>query len=414
MPEPGGPLTTARTGREVIQPSVDAIRNAISAAAQDAPDTLLVYFTGHGLYDKKDGLLLALPEATGKDRSQTVSWQQVAEVIRNADSHRRIVWLDCCYAGLALPDKEAAPDKKDPPELFEVAEVEGTYLLAAAQRYEEAKSPDEEGCTAFTGELVNVLRDGVAPGPPTQEFLSLNSLHQQVRSALRRRHLPEPNRHDPDNIGQLPHFHNNTTRRRNPRAVRSRVARTWRPPSMPFRYVMGAGLCVLIVLVAVLIATQPWAGPSPTPSPTTSASPLPGLSLTEYCSTLGKQGAQGAQGFTVAGTDCVQPIQLDAACDFQYQTTGLKHRFTSSDPNSAICYNPTTHVTYNAGISNMTGYCATLTTMVGVTATAANSDYKNTWVCQVPINMNLACDTQNNRTNLVARQVNGSWVCYER
>lgn len=390
--------------------SADAIRDVISAAAKEAPDTLLVYFAGHGLYDKKDGLLLALPEATGKDRSHTVPWQQLAEVIRNADSHRRIVWLDCCYAGLALPDKEATPDKKDPPELLEVAEVEGTYLLAAARKYEEAKSPDGEGCTAFTGELVNALRDGIAPGPPTQEFLSLNSLHQQVRSALRKKHLPEPNRHDPDNIGQLPHFHNNMTRQRNLRIGGSRAMRTRRLPSSPFRYVMGAGLGVLIVLVAVLLGTRPWApGPSPTPLPTISASPLHGLSLTEYCSGLGTQG----EGFTVARTNCVQPIKLDAACDFQYQTTSLKHRFTSSDPNSAICYNPTTHVTYSAGISNMTGYCATLTTMAGVTATAANADYKNTWVCQVAINMNLACDTQSNRTNLVARQVNGTWMCYE-
>ncbi len=213
--------------------SGDAIRDAISAAAKDAPDTLLVYFAGHGLYDKKDGLLLALPEATGKDRSQTVPWQQLAEVIRNADSHRRIVWLDCCYAGLALPDK------KDPPELLDVAEVEGTYLLAAAQKYEEAKCPDGGGCTAFTGELVNTLRDGIAPGPPAQEFLSLNSLHQQVRSALRKKHLPEPNRHDPDNIGQLPHFHNTTLRRRNPRVVRARAGRPWRLRRVPFRYVMG-------------------------------------------------------------------------------------------------------------------------------------------------------------------------------
>lgn len=398
--------------------SADAIRDAISAAARDAPDTLLVYFAGHGLYDKKDGLLLALPEATGKDRSQTIPWHELAGVIRNADSNRRIVWLDCCYAGLALPDKDAAPDrpdKKDPPELLEVAEVEGTYLLAAAQKYEEARSPDAEGCTAFTGELVNALRDGIAPGPPAQEFLSLNSLHQQVRSALRKRHLPEPNRHDPDNIGQLPHFRNNMTRRRNPRAVRSRAKRTWRLPALPFRYrhVMGAGLGVLIVLVAALLGTHPWApGPSPAASPSTLASPLVGLSLTEYCSTLGAQGVQGAQAFRVAGTDCVLPIDLDAACDFQYRTTGLKHKFTTSDPNSAICYNPTTKENYYAGISNMTGYCETLTTTADVTATAANPDNKNIWVCQVPINMNLACDAQKNRTDLVARQVNGTWLCY--
>jgi hypothetical protein len=322
--------------------SAEAIRDAISAAAKDAPDTLLVYFAGHGLYDKRDGLLLALPEATGKDRSQTVPWRQLAEVIRNANSHRRIVWLDCCYAGLALPDKEATPDKKDPPELAEAAEVKGTYLLAAAQKYEEAKSPDGEECTAFTGELVKALRDGIAPGAPAQEFLSLNSLHLQVRCALREKHLPEPTRHDPDNLGQLPHFHNNMTRRWNSRIVRPRVTRTWQLPSFPFRYVMGAGLGVLIVLVAVLLGTRPWApGPSTTPSPTISAS-APGLSLTGYCST---QGAQG-QGFTVSGTDCVQKINLDAACDFQYHLTGLTDKFTSPSPYSAICYNHATHTPY--------------------------------------------------------------------
>jgi Effector Associated Constant Component 1/Caspase domain len=389
--------------------SADAIRDAISAAAQDAPDTLLVYFAGHGLYDKKDGLLLALPEATGKDRSQTVPWRQLAEVIRNAGSHRRIVWLDCCYAGLALPGKEATPDKKDPPELLEVAEVEGTYLLAAAQKYEEAKSPDGEGCTAFTGELVKALRDGIAPGPPAREFLSLNSLHQQVRSALRKKHLPEPNRHDPDNIGQLPHFHNNMTRRRNLRVVQSRATRAWRPPSFPFRYVMGAGLGVLIVLVAVLLGTRPWEpGPSPAPSPAISASSLGGLSLTNYCSTLGKQGTQD---FTVAGTECVHRINLDAACNYQYHETGLKHKMTSPDPNSAICYNPKTRKIYPDGISDMAGYCATLTR--GATATSANRDYKKTWVCQVTIDMNVVCVSQNHRPNLVARQVNGDLMCYE-
>lgn len=378
------------------------IRDAISAAAKEAPDTLLVYFAGHGLYDKKDGLLLALPEATGKDRSQTVPWQQLADVIRNADSHRRIVWLDCCYAGLAVPDK------KDPPELLEVAEVEGTYLLAATQKYEEAKCPDGEGCTAFTGELVSALRDGIAPGPPAQAFLSLNSLHQQVRSALRKRHLPEPNRHDPDNIGQLPLFRNTMTRRRNPRVVRARAVRTWRLPSFPFRNVLGAGLAVLAVLVAVLLGTRPWApASSPAPAPAISASSLGGLSLTGYCSTLGPQGTQD---FHVSGQDCVQPVNMNAACDFQYQATDLKAQFTSSDPDSAICHNA--HVTYYKGVQNMNGYCANLDTTADVTATAGNPEFKNIWVCQVTINKNLACDIQNYRTGLVARQVGDTWNCY--
>lgn len=71
---------------------------------------------------------------------------------------------------------------------------------------------------------------------------------------------------------------------------------------------MGTGLAVLIMLVAVLLGTRLWApGTSPTPSPTIS-----GRNLTGYC--------LETQGFMVAGTDCVQRINLDAACDFQYQT----------------------------------------------------------------------------------------------
>lgn len=391
--------------------SADAIRDVISDAARDAPDTLLVYFAGHGLYDRKDGLLLALPEATGKDRAQTVAWRELAEVIRNAPAQRRIVWLDCCYAGLAVPDREAAPERKEPPELLEVAEIEGTYLLAAAQRHEEAKAPGDGGdggCTAFTGELVKALREGVPPDRQTPEFLSLNSLHQEVRSALRKEHLPEPNRHDPDNIGQLPHFRNSRAWRPDSRVGRTKLPRMPRLPRISLRSAAALGLGAVVVLVAVLLGTRPWdSGSASTPQL------ISGLSLTEYCSTLGVQGAQAVQGYAVAGTDCVQPINLDAACDYQYQTTGLKHVFTSTDPNSAICVNPTTGVKYNNGISNMSGYCATLTTMSGVTATAGNPAYKNTWVCQVPINMDLACDTQNNQTNLQALKENGVWMCYE-
>ncbi len=61
----------------------------------------------------------------------------------------------------------------------------------------------------------------------------------------------------------------------------------------------------------------------------------------------------------------------------------------------------------------MNGYCANLDTTADVTATDGNPEYKNIWVCQVTINMNLACDIQNYRTGLVARQVGDTWNCYE-
>jgi hypothetical protein len=62
----------------------------------------------------------------------------------------------------------------------------------------------------------------------------------------------------------------------------------------------------------------------------------------------------------------------------------------------------------------MTGYCASITKAIGVTATARNTDYVNTWVCQVPINMNLACDeTYDNTPNMVAHEADGIWTCYD-
>ena len=378
-----------------------AIREAISVAASEASDTLLVYYAGHGLYDKVDKLLLALPDATGKNKSGTIPWNEIAELIRHANSTRRIVWLDCCYAGLALPDKET------PPDLLGVAEVEGTYMLVAAQKHEEASAPDREKCTAFTGELLNVLRNGIVPGPPVKEFLSLNDIHQEARDALAKKRHSQPDRDDPGHIGHWPHFQNNATAQKATRIPRSGSARGWRPPSWPVRYAVGAGSTALVILLIVLLLViQPW---SSSPS-----NPLGGVDLSTYCSL---QGATGSPAYVVAdsSTECVQVIDLSLACSYTYpDIADLKFQFKNPlDPDSGGCIDPATNSSVG-GITNMSGYCTTLTKAIGVTATAENPDFMSKWVCQVAINMDLACDeTYGNTPNMVAREVNGSWTCYD-
>jgi hypothetical protein len=381
-----------------------AIREAISAAAGEASDTLLVYYAGHGLYDKDDKLLLALPEATGNNKSGTIPWNELAELIRHANSSRRIVWLDCCYAGLALPDKET------PPDLLGVAEVEGTYMLVAAQKHEEASAPHGEKCTALTGELLNVLRNGIAPGPPAKEFISLNEIHQEARDALVKQHRSQPDRHDPGRIGHRPHFQNNATAQKATRAPRSESARGWRPPSWPVRYAVGTGsAALLILLIVLLLVTQPWASPS-NPSP---SNRLGGVDLTTYCRL---QESPGSPAYVVADslTECAQKINLVMACTYTYPGMGKQtFKLTNpSSPYSGICGtlgNPN-----EGGILNMPGYCTTRTKTTGVTATAENADFKNTWVCQVAIDMSLACEeTYGNTPNMVARLVDGSWICYD-
>jgi hypothetical protein len=375
------------------------IRNVVSAAATKATDTLLVYFAGHGLYHPDEKLLLALPDATGKDDKHTVPWKQLAEVIQHSNAARKVVVLDCCYAGLALDGQAAAP-----PRLGDVARTQGVYVLAAVQKHEEASAPDDEEYTAFTGELLRVLHDGILVDAPGGEFLNLNAVHQEVRDALRKKHRPQPDRFDPDVLGKVPYFRNNLTAQTKKRIVRDKARRDrWRPGLSRGRLVGGSAVVLVAVLAALLLILKPWA-PSLSLVPNSD-----GISLTQYCGTL----TQEAPGFVIDQTNCVQKIDLDKACNYSYQTSGLKAEFTSPDPQSAICVNPETGTKFIQGITKMAQYCETLAPTADVTATYLNPDYKNTWICQVKINMNLACDELYNGTGMVARQDNGYWNCYQ-
>ncbi|TDB76130.1 caspase family protein [Actinomadura sp. KC216] len=368
--------------------SADALEHAIALAAEDAPDALVVYYAGHGLYDAERGLLLALPNASDDSREGTVPWSRLAEVIHQAHAARRVVLLDCCYGGLALESGEAPA----PPDLLGAARVEGTYMLAATQKYDEARSPDGEACTAFTGELVQVLSDGVPPGSQPSEFLSLNAIHQEVRKALAAKRRPQPQRHDPGHIGQLPHFHNVARERRTaPRQRRARP-RDWLP-NRSSRYLVG-GAAVLILLAVALWQFGVFS---------TKNTPLAGVSLTEYCS---------SQDLKVSGEYCVHPIDLTAACRWEHGRTDLRAKLTSADPNSAICTDSAQE--FAKGISKMGGYCKAKTGATDAVATLNNSSHRGTWVCQIKIDMDVACVLKYKKDDLVARQAgDGTWTCYE-
>jgi hypothetical protein len=388
---PGDRLHTVEYPRSAAD-----IQDVVSAAASRATDTLLVYFAGHGLYHPDEKLLLALPDATGKDDEHTVPWDRLAAVIQQSSASRKIAVLDCCYSGLALNGQAA------PPELRDVTQAQGVYVLAASQKYEEASAPDDEEYTAFTGELLRVLQDGIPSAAPGPEFLDLNAVYQEVREALQKKHRPQPDRSDPGVIGKVPYFRNNLTVQAKKRIVRERARRNlWRP-----RLSRGwwAAASALVLAVALLFAFKPW-------EPSLSLVPhSDGVSLTQYCATLVPQGAKD---FVIDGTNCVQKIDLSQACDYSYGASGLKAEFTSPDPQSAICVNPKTGENFNQGITKMAQYCGTLTPAPDVTATYRNPDYPKSWICQVKVDMNLACDELYHGTGMVAREDNGYWNCYE-
>lgn len=380
--------------------SAEALLGVVESAAAAAPDALLVYFAGHGLHDPERGLLLALPGASVDGREGTVPWDDLAEVIERANSARCIVWLDCCHAGLALRGERSPSDRPD---------AANTYILAAAPRTAEAKAPDGEECTAFTGELVRVLRNGITPDTRTREYMSLDAIHHKVYRALRWKFRPGPQSSDPGNIGRLPYFRNRALTV-SPTSARPGTGRA-RPRPLPgfarrdrtFIGVAAIAAAAVIALLVVLI-TRPWPqGDNILVGP---------LDLAKYCAMEGTQTTHyNTGGLSYNGGYCVQLVNYTEACNWQYHTTDL-HAVKGIDADSALCYTPTDKSV--GGISHMADYCtSTLPKAPGIQAKSDNPDYKNNWVCEVKVNNNSVCDEQHGVPDEQAREnSNGDIYCY--
>lgn len=171
--------------------SLTVVLRAIHEAADAAQDSLLIYYAGHGLHDPANGKLrLALPHSNRQHRFTSLAFDDVRQELAAAQRTHRLVILDCCYAGLALSDGMGATAGTSARALSEYATLPDSYLIAAAASNEEAIAPRGEKYTAFSGELIRALKNGVSDGP---ELWDVRSLFNRMRGALvdKGRPLPE-------------------------------------------------------------------------------------------------------------------------------------------------------------------------------------------------------------------------------
>ncbi|QKW33334.1 caspase family protein [Actinomadura sp. NAK00032] len=168
------------------------------AEAATTRDTLLIYFSGHGLPAHHDGeLLLSLTTTRpGRDYS-SVAYGLIRNEVVHSHASRIIVILDCCYSGRAL-GRMGNPDPA--PTLANDAEIEGTYLIAAAAESQRALAEPEETFTAFTAELLTVLKKGIPGGGP---HLDIESIFGQLYTNLRAKGRPLPQRRIRNHVGKL-------------------------------------------------------------------------------------------------------------------------------------------------------------------------------------------------------------------
>ncbi|MFF8842156.1 esterase-like activity of phytase family protein [Streptomyces sp. NPDC015127] len=170
----------------------DELLGAVTAAAEAAEDTLLIYYSGHGVVDPEHGTLRLSVGLTQAQQSHTsVGWEEIRRALRVSRARRRIVILDCCHSGLMIESLSAGTD------ILPMTRIEGTYRLAACADDAVALALQGRRYTEFTGALVELLDNGVAGRGPV---LSLDEIFEE----LSRTTTPRPRRGSCGDVGRAP------------------------------------------------------------------------------------------------------------------------------------------------------------------------------------------------------------------
>lgn len=178
--------------------NVQQLALRVEDIAGRATDMFVVYFAGHGLIDADFGrLYLATSYALeNKPHFTSLAYDDLRRAMLSSSARTKVVVLDCCFSGHAHGTMAG-----NSAQVAGQLDIRGTCVLTATKSNETAKAPSGAVFTAYTGELIDVLRCGVAGGP---ELIDITTLHEQLLYRLRSAGLPEPRMSGSDTIGRLP------------------------------------------------------------------------------------------------------------------------------------------------------------------------------------------------------------------
>jgi hypothetical protein len=128
---------------------------------------------------------------------QALPFDVVKEAVFSTAGRDRgtVIVLDCCYSGRVTADVGAPAHAG-----FAQAAVRGSYVMTSAASDEQAWAPSDEPYTAFSGELIRLLRDGDPDGPAS---FTLDGVYERLSRSLADRGAPRPRRHAEDSVGRL-------------------------------------------------------------------------------------------------------------------------------------------------------------------------------------------------------------------
>jgi hypothetical protein len=165
--------------------TLEDVGASLTEAAAAAEDLLLIYYCGHGLLDPRGNLYLALTRTRREMLAYTaLAYESLRNTCLDSKADSRVLIIDSCFSGRAI-----GKDLGDPAQIIQGLEVAGTYILASAPANSTALYLEGERHTAFTGRLLDLLRDG---DPQTGPMLTMGTVYRHLRSRMRAEGLPEP------------------------------------------------------------------------------------------------------------------------------------------------------------------------------------------------------------------------------
>ncbi|MFJ2936062.1 protein kinase [Streptomyces sp. NPDC087219] len=164
------------------------IVGAVQAAADSATDTLLVYFAGHGVLDEESRFYLTLQGSADKEPWTCVAYEWLSKPLTRSKTLRRIAIIDSCFSG-KVHKRGLMSDSSASSLVKSEAAASGTIVLTSARDDRVSLAPPGESYTAFTGELLNVLNQGI-PGDPSH--ISIQRAYEWIRDTLKAKGRPRP------------------------------------------------------------------------------------------------------------------------------------------------------------------------------------------------------------------------------
>ncbi|WP_329147698.1 caspase family protein [Streptomyces niveus] len=198
----GGSLP-ARHCTTVLNPTdINSTLDPVHQAASEASDTLVVYFAGHGLRLSDGSFRLAVRNSErGRKQYASVAFDDLRAEVLDSTAANKVVILDCCYSGAALEGFMGSTDG-----VADETSIEGTYVMTASAATQAAMAPPGAPLTAFTGELVKALANGIAEAP---DPLDMSSLYKYVHGQLKSQGMPLPQQRARGLGHDIALFHNN-------------------------------------------------------------------------------------------------------------------------------------------------------------------------------------------------------------